>query len=123
MRLLMLDWSTLALFAGMVLAVAVHGIVVSVHFPAEHRQAALRHGLGAAILWGSIAVAVAVAAVAVRLALTTIPLYAAVLAGGLAILVAPVIVRPLPDALIDSAAGLLLTAGSAALLAVLSTAL
>jgi len=120
MRVTLPDPTALALFAGMTLAVTLYGLAVSAHFPAEHRRASLRDAVGHAVLWGTMAVAVGVAVWAVRFALVALPGYSAVIAGGLAILVAPLVLKPLPDRLLDGRAGLLLFALSALGLAILA---
>ncbi|MDX2155218.1 MAG: hypothetical protein SFW09_01815 [Hyphomicrobiaceae bacterium] len=117
MRVALPDWTSLALFAGWVLAVTLYGLALSAHFPAEHRRASLKDGIGAAVLWGTLAIATVSAMLAVRFALEALPGYAAVIAAGLAILVAPLALKPLPDSLIDDRSGLILLAGLTAALA------
>ncbi|MEZ5815847.1 MAG: hypothetical protein R3D44_02040 [Hyphomicrobiaceae bacterium] len=120
MRVALPDWTALALFSGLVLAVTLYTLALSIHFPAEHRRASLRNGMGRVVLLGTMAVAGCAALVALRFAAGFLPGYAAVLAGGAAILVAPVVLKPLPDSLIDDRGGLLLFAGVAAALAMVS---
>lgn len=123
MRVALPDGNVLALFAGMMLAVTMYGLVLAAHFPAEHRRPELCGAVGGLVLWGTCAAVVLVALFAVRLALAELPGYAAVLAGGLAILAAPLALKPLPDTLLDGRAGLLLLALSALALAVLAARL
>lgn len=120
MRVALPDWTALALFAATVLAVALHALAVSGHFPAEHRRATLRDGLGAAILWGTIVVAVLAGGAAVVFALWRLPGYAAVIAGGLAVLAAPMVLQVFGDAFVDGRRGLVVFAGLAGVLAVMS---
>jgi hypothetical protein len=120
MRVALPDWTALALFSSLVLLVTLYALALSAHFPAEHRSSALKGPIGGAILWGSFALAGVAALIAVRVALWTLPGYAAVIAGGAAVLIAPLILKPLPDALIDGRGGLLLFAGLAAFLALVS---
>jgi len=123
MRVALPDWPTLAVFCGLVLAVTLYALTLSIHFPSEHRRASLRGSLGGAILWGTTMVAVVAAAMAARLGLSALPGYVAVLAGGAAVLAAPALLKPLPDGLIDDRSGLLLFAALAGLLAWLSLSL
>lgn len=122
MRVALPDWSALALFSGLVLLVTLYALALSIHFPAEHRRTSLKGGLGATVLWGTTAVTIAAALMAIRLGLGILPRYMAVIAGGAAVLAAPMFLKPLPDTLIDDRGGLLLFAGLAALLALLSLA-
>lgn len=108
---------TLALFTATVLALSVYCLVVSVHLPREHRSEAFQRGVGAYVLWGSIAVSCMAAALALRVALVDLPPYAAVIAGGAAMLVAPLVLKLLPDSLLDGLAGPALFAASATVLA------
>ncbi len=120
MRVALPDWTALALFAAIVLAVALYALAVSGHFPAEHRRATLRDGLGGGILWGTIAIAALAGGAAVVFALWRLPGYAAVIAGGLAVLGAPVVLQAFPDRFVDGRRGLVVLAGSAAVLAVVA---
>lgn len=121
MRIAVPDWTALALFAGMILIQAVYALAALGHFPSEHRQDALRGPVGTAVLWGSMVIVIATAALAARFAWATLPGYASVMAAGSALLVAPLVLKPLPDRLLDGRSGLLLFAGLAAGLAVVAT--
>lgn len=109
----------LALFTMAVLALTVFGLAASGHFPREHRAPALRTAAGAGVLWGSIALAL-IAAVAVLVgAIARLPWYAAIIGGGLMVLLAPLVLQQMPDRLADGAAVLVFCALSAAVLALL----
>lgn len=114
------DWKAIALFAALILALAVYGLAASGHFPSEHRRATLRGPIGTAVLWGSMVVAVMATVAAARFAWVGLPAYAAVIAGGGALLFAPLLLIPLPDHIVDGKAGLLLFATIAAGLALIS---
>jgi hypothetical protein len=120
MRVALPDWPTLGVFIGLVLAITLYGLALSIHFPSEHRRPSLKGGLGSVVLWGTTAIVIAAAVLAVRLVFAALPLYVAVIAGGAAVLVAPPLLKPLPDRLIDDRGGLMLFAGLAALLALIS---
>ena len=101
----------LAVFMGLVLAVALVGLTASGHFPAEHRGDGLRNGLGAVLLWVSIAGAGVVLVAAVLLAMERLPLYASVIGGGAMLLVAPLVLQGFPDRFVDGRAGLITFSG------------
>jgi hypothetical protein len=109
----------LILFAALLLVLSLHGLAASGQFPREHRRAALATGLGASVLYGSIALAVASLGVGLTAAWRLIPWYAAVIGGCLAVLVAPLVLQRFPDRFIDGRASLLSFAGAGALLALL----
>lgn len=120
MRIATPEWTVLALFIAIVLSVTVYGLALSAHFPAEHRRESLSGPTGGLILWGTMVAAGLAAAAAVRLGWAFLPGYAAVIAGGAAILAAPLVLKPLPDHLIDERGGLLVFAALAALFAAIS---
>ena len=120
MRIATPDWAVLALFMAIVLSVTVYGLALSAHFPAEHRSPSLTGPMGKLVLWGTMAAAILAAAAAVRLGWSFLPGYAAVIASGAAILVAPLVLKPLPDGLIDERGGLVVFAGLATVFACIS---
>jgi len=107
----------LVLFMLLMAAVSLHGLAASGQFPREHRAAALRSAAGAAILFGSIAVAALSLLAGLFFALQTIPWYAAVIGGGMPVLFAPLLLRPLPDTFVNGRAALLLFSATAAVTA------
>jgi len=110
-------WVALVLFMLLMAAVSLHGLAASGQFPREHRAAAFRPAAGAAILFGSIAVAALSLLAGLFFALQTIPWYAAVIGGGMPVLVAALLLRPLPDAFVNGRAALLLFSATAAVTA------
>ena len=109
----------LAIFMALLLALALHGLSASGHFPREHRAPALSSELGRAILYGSIAAALICLAVAIVGALRSIPWYAAIIGGGLAILCAPLVLQRCPDRFVNGRGALLAFAGAGIVLALL----
>lgn len=107
----------LALFAVTVLVLTLFLLTVSTHFPTTERRANLRSATGRALLWGSVVVAGLAAIMAARLAWLALPGYAVVLAAGTAVLVAPLMLKPLSDQFLDSPAGLVVFAVTALVLA------
>lgn len=96
----------LAVFLALLLVLALYGLTVSGHFPAQARVPALRSAAGRAVLWSTIAVAVGLAGCAAAIAWLRLPLYAVVIGGGMVILFAPLMLQPLPDSFVDGRAGL-----------------
>ena len=82
MRLLLPEWSALAVFFALVLAAALYALVLSVHFPAEHRRPALRSALGTAVLWTTALVTFLSIMAGVRMGWAILPGPVAVLADG-----------------------------------------
>jgi hypothetical protein len=100
----------LAMFMGLVLVLALCGLTVSGHFPAEARDPRLQTTIGKVTLWATIAVALLVAIAAIVLAWRRLPLYAAIIGGGAMLLIAPQLLRPLPDSFVNGRRGLLVFA-------------
>ena len=109
----------LALFAALLLALALHGLAASGQFPREHRAPALATGMGPFVLYGSIAVAILCLLAGFVSAWRMIPWYAAVIGGGLAILAAPLVLQQFPDRFVDGRAALLSFVCAGAVLALL----
>jgi len=113
-------WMQLGLFAAGVLAVALYGLAASGHFPAEGRRQRLRGWLGALTLWGTLLVTAAAAAAMLLASWGVLPWHLAVIGGGAALLFAPLLLQPLPDAFVDGPGALVVfSAGAAALAACL----
>ena len=121
-RLRMLPGETLIpliLFTALLLVLSLHTLAASGQFPREHRAPALASAAGAIVLYGTIAVAITSLLVALPAAWRLIPWYAAVIGGGFAILVAPLVLQQFPDRFVDGRASLLSFAAADALLALL----
>jgi hypothetical protein len=111
-----IDWLALVLFTGLVLAVAVLGLTLAGHFPAERRVADLDSAMGRAVLVGSTAVAALAAAKAIGVAWAGLPPAASVIGAGAALLAAPIVLQQFPDSIVDGRRGLVMFAGAGALL-------
>ena len=109
-----IPWFELMLFVSGVGFSALYGLTVSGHFPAEFRAAELRTGLGAAILWGTIATACVAAAVTLLVGWIVLPWYAIAIGAGMVLLATPLLLRPFPDWFVNGRAGLLTFAAAAA---------
>jgi hypothetical protein len=106
----------LAVFMALVLVLSLYGLTVSGHFPEEHRAATLRSAWGLALLWGSIALCSALAFAGLAFAWRYVPLPAAVIGGG-AMVIAPILLQPLPDSFVNGRLGLVTFTGLAIALA------
>jgi hypothetical protein len=114
-----IDWVALALLMGSVMLVALYGLAVSGHFPAEFRSPSLRRGWGAAVLWGTIMATGLAGAMALVLAWRALPWYATMIGGGAALLFAPLLLQPLPDSFVNGRRGLLVLSTGSLILAAL----
>jgi hypothetical protein len=99
----------LVLFMALVLVLSLYGLTVSGHFPAQFRAPSLRSRSGAIVVWTTLAAALGQLLCALVL-LRRLPLYAAVIGAGCMILIAPLILQPLPDRFVDGRCGLLVLA-------------
>lgn len=117
------NWLSLVMLMALVLSLSLYGLTASGHFPREHRPERLRTASGIAVLWGTMAAAAAAAVYAVVFAVQTLPWYAGVIGGGAALLVAPLILQPMPDAFVDGRRGLIAFAAASAVLAVIASRL
>ena len=109
----------LVLFMASLLALSLLALAVSGHFPREHRAPALASGLGPIVLFGSIAFSIADLLMALVAAWRLIPWYAAVIGGGLAILVAPLLLQRFSENFVDGPGALLIFSLSGTLCALL----
>ena len=119
----MTDWPALAVFVALVLSVSLYGLTVSGHFPSEHRGETLRTSTGAAVLWLTMLACAAAAIYAVCFASRTLPWYVSVLGAGGAILIAPLLLQPMPDAFVNGRRGLIAFALAAVVFALLASRL
>jgi len=117
------DMGLLAIFALAVLVASAGAVFLSGLFPAETRPGRLRGLLAGALIWIGLAVTVALAVAAAMTAVRYLPWAMAVVAGGLAFLLAPFLVQPLPARLRDTKTGALVyTCVGAACMALLPIA-
>jgi hypothetical protein len=112
-------WSELALFMVAIALLALYGLTVSGHFPAEVRAPALRSTTGAATLWTTLVAAGVAAIITIAAALRALPWSAIIIGGGAMLLFAPLLLRPLPDRFVNGYAALVGFAGGAVLAALI----
>src|SRR5262249_62264690 len=98
------------LFIALVLCAGLTALVASGHFPPEHRGASLRSEVGRAILFGACAVSALALLVGAAAAWAVLPWPAVVIGAGAAMLAAPLLLQPLPDAFVNGRAALLVFA-------------
>jgi len=101
------------------LMLSLHGLSASGHFPREHRATALSGELSAVILHGTILIAFTSLIAGLWAAWRLIPWYAAVIAGGLAILAAPLVLQQFSDSFVDDRGSLLSFAGASVAFAIM----
>jgi hypothetical protein len=111
-------WLALLLFAIAVALLALYGLTVSGHFPAEFRKPRLRTGIGAIVIWSTLVTTGAAAIVALAGALRVLPWTAIIIGGGAMLLAAPLVLRWFPDRFVDGPQALLGFAGGAMLAAI-----
>ncbi len=119
----LVQWGALVGFALLVMSAALYGLTASGQFPSEHRAEALKSPAGVAILWGTMAVGALTAFVGLFLAWVALPWYAAVIAGGGVLLMAPLVLQLFPDSFVDGRGGLIFFAAVGAALSLAAIAL
>lgn len=95
------SWPELATFMALILIVCTYVMAASGHFPSEGRTARIATPTGTTILWGTIILVALTGIFALFFAYLTIPWYAAVIGGGLMMLIAPFTLQPFPDRFVD----------------------
>jgi hypothetical protein len=110
----------LSLFMGLVLVLSLYWLTASGHFPEEHRAASLKTAGGQVVLWGTMVLAALLTLAALAFAWARLPIPAAVIGGGLMVLVAPLLLQPLPDSFVDGPRGLVIFVALGTALAVVA---
>lgn len=114
------DAVLLAVFAFTVLSASLQALSASGHFPRPHRAGA-NGGVSRMVLLGSIALTLASLLAGAIAAFVLLPWYAVIIGGGMAILIAPIILQQFPDSFVDGLTPLILFALVAAALALVLT--
>jgi len=94
-------WPELAIFMVLILIVCTYVMAASGHFPSEGRSPRIATTIGTTILWSTIVLVALATIFALFFAYLTIPWYAAVIGGGLMMLIAPFTLQPFPDRFVD----------------------
>ena len=113
----------LSLFMALVLVLSLYWLTASGHFPEEHRAASLKTAGGQALLWGTMLIAALLTLAALGFAWARLPIPAAVIGGGLMVLVAPLLLQPLPDSFVDGRRALVIFVALGTALALLGSRL
>jgi hypothetical protein len=98
---------SLFLFALLVSATTLHGLAASGHFPLQRQSEKSAFRAERVILFGSIGAAIVALIAGSVAALRLTSWSAAVIAGGLALLFCPLLLRTLPDRFVDGAGALI----------------
>jgi len=109
----------LAAFVALILLASLQALAASGHFPKSSRLPAIAQGSGPLVLWTSIVATAGCVVTGIAAAWLLIPWYAAVIGGGGAILLAPLVLQVFPDRIVDGKTALIGFAGAAAILAAL----
>lgn len=110
---------SVVVFAGLMLSVSLQLLAASGHFPARARSPAMKNAGFTFILWLAIAATLAALVAGVLAGWQSLPWQALVIAGGLAVLAAPIFLQQLPDVFVDARAALVTFAGAALVCAAL----
>jgi hypothetical protein len=110
---------SLAFFAALVLAVSLQLLAASGHFPSAARGPAMKSGPAVLLLWASLAITLAAFAAGVLAGSERLPWQGLIIAGGLALLCAPLILQQCPDRFVDGRAAVVTFAAAAAAFALL----
>jgi hypothetical protein len=110
---------SLALFAALILAVSLQLLSASGHFPLQARGPAMKGAAAGLLLWLSLAVTLAALITGALAAWEHLPWQGLIIAGGLAVLSAPVVLQQFPDRFVDGRSALLTFAAGAAVCALL----
>ena len=113
------SWLELSLYTVSVALLALYGLTVSGHFPAEVRAPHLKTGAGAAILWVTLAAACLAAIMVAWVASAVLHWTAVIIAGGAMLLAAPLLLRLFPDRFVDGLSGLVVFAAGAVAVALI----
>jgi hypothetical protein len=112
-------WLELSLYIISVAFLALYGLTVSGHFPAELRAPQLKTGIGAAILWTTLAAACLAAIIVAGVAPTVLHWTEIIIGGGAMLLAAPLLLRLFPNRFVDGSGGLVALAAGAILVALM----
>jgi hypothetical protein len=106
----------LVCFAGLLLAATLLTLAASGHFPRRGKDAGAP---GAMVLWTSLGAGLAALLAGFAAAWLLLPVPAAVIAGGLAVLAAPLVLQHCPDRFVDGPGAPIVFAASALFFAVI----
>jgi hypothetical protein len=96
----------LALFMALFFIASLFVLAALGHFPRAARNDAMKQGFGPALLWVTIVIVALCILVAIAAAWRFIPWFAALIAAGIAILIAPLALQYFSDAFVDGRRGI-----------------
>lgn len=99
-------WMELSVFSALILTASVFVVVSSGHFPARDRTVALKTISGSMLIWCSIFILLLSTILGLYVGYRLVPWYAAIIGGGLMVLIAPLIAQSLSDAFVDGKSAL-----------------
>jgi hypothetical protein len=105
-----MPWPEVLLFMLTMEFLALYGLSLSGHFPAEYRSLDLKTGAGVIILWTTLAFVLMATILLLDAALVILPLSAIIIGGGAMLLAAPLILRQFPDRVVNGRAILIVCA-------------
>ncbi len=118
-----IQWPSLIAFTVQVLVIALLLLCLSGHFPFAHQQPKLKELPGRLLLAACVLIVAVSIAQLIGLVNRQLPIPVAIIAGGLALLSAPLVLQRLPERFVDGRRGLAALAGLAAAMAYLITRL
>ena len=101
------NWLGFAVFVALIMVIAMFGLSLSGHFPAEHQKPEMRAWHGRLLLVASIIAIAISAAQAFGLAFGQLPPAIAIIGLGGALLAAPLILQKIPDTIVNGRRGLI----------------
>jgi len=116
---MVVPWLDLVLFMASVGLLALYGLACSGHFPADHRNDALKTTLGAGALWGTLVVAAVAAIFAGDAAIRVLPWPSIIIGGGAMLLAAPLLLQLFSNQFVNGILALTSFAGSALVISVI----
>ena len=103
----------LTLLTLLMLSAALYSLAALGHFPRAARQQVMLGVTGSIVLWGSVTTVAISVVVAIVAAWWLIPWYSAIIAAGIAVLVAPLVLQYFSDDFVDGRSALLWFSGTA----------
>ncbi len=114
-----ISWFALMLFMLSVLSLSLYGLAVTGHFPRESRADSSARPISIGALWGTIILAAIATLGTLALGWALLPWYAIAIGGGFVLLMAPLLLQPMPDSFVDGEFALLVFSGIAVAITVL----
>ncbi len=111
------NWPGFVVFSALIMALAMFGLTVATHFPIAVRAPHMQTWRAKLVIAGGMVVAAIAAALAIGFAAERLPAPVTIIGAGGALLAAPLMLRRVPDRILNGEAGLIAFAGMCGLLA------